>query len=168
MKLSTTLIIAAAIAAVMTPLQVSKAEEIVRVSMDRLDNLGLRLQIDETQKTEGLGALKIDTQWATSVCLGQITDLNLENSQVVFNARVRTQLQGTAYLEMWCHFGAKAYFSRGLDNQARGRTDWQRLRTPFILQKGQRPDKITLNLVINGTGTVWVDDVVVVKAPLQP
>jgi len=34
-------------------------------------------------------------------------------------------------------------------------------------QKGQRPDKVTLNLVINGKGTVWIDDVVLSKAPLK-
>jgi hypothetical protein len=27
-------------------------------------------------------------------------------------------------------------------------------------EKGQSPDKITLNIVIDGKGTVWVDDIV--------
>jgi hypothetical protein len=29
--------------------------------------------------------------------------------------------------------------------------------TPFILQPGQNPDLIRLNLVIDGTGVVWID-----------
>jgi hypothetical protein len=36
-----------------------------------------------------------------------------------------------------------------------------------MFQKGQKPDKVVLNLVINGTGTVWIDDIVLSKAPLK-
>ena len=167
MRLKTTPVIAMVLLALLMPLQAVRAEEVARISLDSLDNLGLRLQIDPNQKSEGRAALKIETKWPTSVCLGQVTDLDIENSQLLFKARVRTQLQGTAYLEMWCHFGDKAYFSKGLNNPAKGNSEWQQLQTPFILQKGQRPDKITLNLVINGHGTVWVDEVVVVKKALQ-
>lgn len=167
MRLKTTLVIALALFALLMPFQSVKAEEVAHISLDNLDNLGLRLLIDREQKTEGRAALKIETQWPTSVCLGQVTDVDIENSRLVFKARVRTRLQGTAYLEMWCHFGDKAYFSKGLNNPAKGSSEWQQLQTPFILQKGQRPDKITLNLVINGHGTVWVDDVVVMKTALQ-
>jgi hypothetical protein len=163
-----TLIAVLGLVALLSPPTAANSREIARLSMDHLESLGLRLQLDRSQKAEGQAALKIETKWATSVCLGQITDLNIENTQLVFTAQVRTQLQGTAFLEMWCHFGDKAYFSRGLDNPAKGRSEWQPLRTPFLLQKGQRPDKITLNLVINGSGIVWVDDVVLLTLPLQP
>jgi hypothetical protein len=37
----------------------------------------------------------------------------------------------------------------------------------FRFQKGQRPDKVTLNLAINGKGTVWIDDIVLSKEPLK-
>jgi hypothetical protein len=46
------------------------------------------------------------------------------------------------------------------------KSDWKTVQTPFIFQKGQKPDKATLNVVINGIGTVWVDDVVLSKEPL--
>ena len=46
------------------------------------------------------------------------------------------------------------------------KSDWKTVQTPFIFQKGQKPDKVTLNVVINGIGTVWVDDVVLSKEPL--
>jgi hypothetical protein len=35
------------------------------------------------------------------------------------------------------------------------------------LPQGQRPDKVTLNLAINGKGTVWIDDIVLSKEPLK-
>lgn len=167
MKLTIILVSAMALFILLMPLQVSWAEEVARIPLDSLDHLGLRLQIDPAQKTEGQGILKIETLWATSVCLGQISDVNLDNTQLVFSARVRTQLEGEAFLEMWCHFGDKAYFSKGLNHPAKGNSDWQQYQTPFILQKGQRPEKITLNLVINGHGTVWVSDVALLKSPLK-
>ena len=68
---------------------------------------------------------------------------------------------------MWTHVGGGQYFSRGLNDPIQGTSDWKTLQTPFLFQKGQNPDKITLNIVINGRGTVWVDDVVLSKAPLD-
>ena len=35
-----------------------------------------------------------------------------------------------------------------------------------MFKKGQNPDLVTVNLVINGKGTVWIDEVVLSKAPL--
>jgi hypothetical protein len=40
-----------------------------------------------------------------------------------------------------------------------GTCDWASYETPFVLAKGQRPDRIRLNLVIEGKGTVWIKDV---------
>lgn len=44
---------------------------------------------------------------------------------------------------------------------------WTTVETPFFLQKGQNPDNIKLNLVVNGKGTVWIDDIKLIKGPLQ-
>jgi hypothetical protein len=49
----------------------------------------------------------------------------------------------------------------------KGKSDWQTLQTPFVFQKGQQPDKVTLNLVVNGIGTVWIDDIILLKEPLK-
>ena len=75
---------------------------------------------------------------------------------------------GTAYLEMWCVFpGSGEYFSRALQNPLSGTIDWTTMETPFFLQKGQKPELIKLNVVINGKGTVWVDDITLTKGPLN-
>ncbi len=44
---------------------------------------------------------------------------------------------------------------------------WKVIETPFFLKAGERTEKVTLNLVINGTGTVWVDDIVLSREPLK-
>ena len=36
----------------------------------------------------------------------------------------------------------------------------------FFLKEGENPDNIKLNLVINGKGTVWIDDIRLVKGRL--
>jgi hypothetical protein len=45
--------------------------------------------------------------------------------------------------------------------------DWTTQETPFFLQKGQKPEVIKLNVVINGQGTVWVDEIALLKGPLK-
>jgi hypothetical protein len=54
-----------------------------------------------------------------------------------------------------------------MNDVASQKTDWKIIQTPFLFQKGQRRDKVTLNLVINGKGTVWIDDIVLSKEPLK-
>jgi hypothetical protein len=118
-------------------------------------------------KAEGKGSIKITTQWPTTICLGEVASLNVENAKLVYKAKVKSDLEGTAFLEMWAHVGGGQYFSRGMDDAVRQKTDWKVIQTPFLFQKGQRPDKVTLNLVINGKGTVWIDDIVLSKEPLK-
>lgn len=40
--------------------------------------------------------------------------------------------------------------------------------TPSSLEKGQYPDNVPLNLLVDGSGTVWIDDVRLLSAPLRP
>lgn len=85
----------------------------------------------------------------------------------MYRARIRTEgVQGQVYLEMWCRFpGQGEFFSRALDAPLTGSTEWTSQDTPFFLERGQNPDRIALNIVITGRGTVWVDDVALIKAP---
>ena len=66
-----------------------------------------------------------------------------------------------------CIPGGGNYFSKGMNNPIRGKSDWKTIQTPFIFQKGQRPDKLTLNVIINGKGTLWIDDIVLSQEPLK-
>ncbi|MBW1713568.1 MAG: hypothetical protein JRJ59_10510, partial [Deltaproteobacteria bacterium] len=85
-----------------------------------------------------------------------------------FQAKVKCRnLEGNAFLEMWCYFPGKGpFFSRGLKSVVTGTRDWTVLETPFLLKAGQKPTKVTLNIYINGWGTVWVDDIRLIKQPL--
>jgi len=51
------------------------------------------------------------------------------------------------------------FFSRGFDSVISGSTDWKTIRTVFNLRKGEIPEQIRLNIMVNGIGTVWIDDI---------
>jgi hypothetical protein len=139
---------------------VAGARELERLALDDAAAIGLAIHTDAATKAEGKASVRIETAWPTTVCLGEVTGLDVENAQLLYRARVRTRLEGEAYLEMWVHLGGGQYFSRGLNDTVAGQTDWKTIQTLFNFEKGQKPEKVTLNLVINGRGTVWVDDVV--------
>ena len=70
---------------------------------------------------------------------------------------------------MWCWFKNEGeYFSKDLQTPVRGNTDWSTEETLFILPEGKKPDRVRLNIVVEGSGTVWVDDIQLLKGPLEP
>jgi len=105
----------------------------------------------------------------TVVRLFELGDIDVENARLIYQAKVRTEgVEGQVFLEMWCHFPGKGeFFSRGLQTPLTGTTNWTTEETPFFLKKGENPDNVKLNLVINGKGTAWIDDIRVLKGPLQ-
>jgi hypothetical protein len=143
------------------------SEDLKSLNLDDASAIGTVIQSDTQVKAEGKGSIKIMTKWPTTICLGEVTGLNIENAKLVYKAKVKSDLAGSAYLEMWVQVGTGQYFSRGMNSVVSGKSDWKEIQTPFLFQKGQKPDKATLNLVINGKGTVWIDDVVLSKEPLQ-
>jgi len=162
-------IIAAAIAiALFIQVLPAKGQELKRLPLDSASLLGTAVSTDSVVKKEGTGSIKIATQGPTNICLGAVQPLKVDNARLVYQARVKSEnLEGAAFLEMWCEVGGGRYFSRGMNSTVAGTMDWQILQTPFFLQPGQEVNRVTLNIVINGKGTVWVDDVVLFKEPLH-
>ena len=145
----------------------SLADDLKKLSLDDASSIGTTIQTDSKVKTEGKGSVRITTKHPTTVCLGEVAGLEIENAKLIYKAKVKSELDGVAFLEMWAHIGGGQYFSKGMNDPIKGKSDWKSIQTPFMFQKGQKPDKVVLNLVINGKGTVWVDDVVLSKAPLK-
>ena len=49
-------------------------------------------------------------------------------------------LERGAYLEMWCRFpGRGEFFSKGLQQKAKGTTGWSSYEVPFSLKAAERP-----------------------------
>jgi hypothetical protein len=151
----------------------SKPEEVVelkRFPLDTLDGVLTRTDValDAQVTSDGKGALRLTASKPTVFRLFEIEGLNLENSRLIFRAKLRAEnLSGDAYLEMWVRFPGKGeFFSRSMHEAVRGSTEWVSIETPFFFQKGEQPDLIKLNVAVNGAGTVWVDDIVLLKAGL--
>ena len=143
------------------------SEDLKKLNLDDASAVGTTIQTDVNMKAEGKASMKITTRWPTTICLGEVTGLNVENAKLLYKAKAKSDLDGSAFLEMWVHVGASEYFSRGMNDAVSRKTDWKTIQTPFLIQKGQRADKVILNLVINGKGTVWIDDVLLSKEPLK-
>ena len=87
---------------------------------------------------------------------------------MTYRAELKAEgLQGRGYLEMWCRLpGRREFFSKGHKQAVSGTVDWARYEIPFYLKRGQKPDLIKLNVVVEGQGTLWVRNVELLKTPL--
>lgn len=154
----------------MAAMQAAGEEVLFADSMRRVDVTLTRdgVAVDSAVSTDGDGSLKIEATKARTVRLFEIDDPDVEQARLVYRARVRTRdVDGKVFLEMWCRVPGKGeYFARGLHDPMSGTTDWVTQETEFLLQAGQNPDLIKLNVVVEGKGTVWVDEVQLLKTPL--
>ena len=145
--------------------------ELKRFPIDNLQGIITQsgVQIDNEVSSDGNGSLRITATEPMVVRLFEVGDIDVENARLIYQAKVRTEgVEGQVYLEMWCHFPGKGeFFSRGLQTSLTGTTDWTTEETPFFLKKGENPDNVKLNLVINGKGTAWIDDIRLLKGPLR-
>ncbi len=149
----------------------AQVAELRKYPVDELDGIISRtgIAIDKEISSDGKGSLRIIAAEPTVVRLFETGDIDTENARLTYQAKVRTEgVAGKVYLEMWCHFPGKGeFFSRGLDSSLTETTEWTTLETPFFLQKGENPDNVKLNIVIDGKGTAWIDDIRVIQGPLQ-
>ncbi len=124
---------------------------------------------DKNASYDGNGSLVITTDHPVVVHLYETGDIDVENARLIYQAKVKTRdVNGNVYLEMWCRFKNNGeFFSRGFESSLTGTADWTTLQTPFYLRKGENPDNVKLNIVIDGDGIVWVDDLKLLKVPLD-
>jgi hypothetical protein len=145
--------------------------ELKRFPLDDLEGVITRsgVALDNQISSDGGGSLRITVDEPKVIRLFETGNLDIENSRLIYRAKIRTEdIEGQVYLEMWCHFPGKGeFFSRGLENPLTGTTNWTTEEIPFFLRKGEDPDNIKLNLVINGRGTAWIDDIRLLMAPLR-
>ena len=144
--------------------------ELKRFPLDNLEGVITQsgVQLDKDVSSDGQGSLRATATEATVVRLFELGDIDIENARLIYQAKIRTKdVEGQVYLEMLCSFPGKGeFFSRGLASPLSGTTDWTTQQTPFFLQKGENPDSVKLNLVINGKGTAWIDDIRLMQGPL--
>jgi hypothetical protein len=146
------------------------AAELKRFAVDSIDGViaGPLVIFDRKISSDGGGSLRVEARAPVVVPLFEVTDVQVEEATLIYQARLRSLgLKGGAYLEMWCVFPGKGeFFSRGLPPPVAETMDWRTISTPFFLKAGEKPARVKLNLVITGAGTVWVDDIRLLREPL--
>jgi hypothetical protein len=144
--------------------------ELKHFPMDSMEGIRAMagVHFDPRVSTDGKGSVRIDANGEMTVPLFEVTDVSVDNAILIYQASLQSQnLDGRAFLEMWVRIPGKGeFFSRALDRPVTGTVSWMSVATPFFLQSGQKPDLIRLNLVVQGKGKVWIDDVKLMKAPL--
>jgi hypothetical protein len=125
------------------------------------------VQIDNDISNDGNGSLRIEATEPITISLFDTGDIDIENARLIYQAQIRTQdVDKEARLEMWCHFPGKGDFFSRDPTPVWGTTAWTRHETLFFLKNGENPDNVRLNLFINGRGTVWIDDIRLLKGTL--
>ena len=144
--------------------------ELKQFPIDSMEGIITRssVEIDRDISSDGNGSLRITSTKPVVIRLFETGDIDVENARLIYQARLRTEnVEGQVYLEMWCHFPGKGeFFSRGLQTPLTGTIEWTTEETPFFLKKGENPDNVKLNLVIDGKGTAWIDDIRLSRGPL--
>jgi hypothetical protein len=142
--------------------------EVKHYPIDSLEGIITKsgVQMDREITSDGNGSLRITASKPTTVRLYETGDIDIENARLIYQAKLRTEgIEGQVYIEMWCHFPGKGeFFSRALQSPLSGSNEWTSQETPFFLKKSENPDNVKINLVVNGKGTVWIDDIHLIKA----
>jgi hypothetical protein len=141
--------------------------ELKHYPIDNLDGVIMAgcVEFDDAIPADGGGSIRVATTEPRTFRLYETGDIDIEDARLIYQARLRTRgVEGRVYLEMYCHFAGKGdAFSRGLDTPLTGNTDWVTEEIPFFLREGENPDNVKLNLVIEGSGTAWIDDIRLLK-----
>jgi hypothetical protein len=120
------------------------------------------LEFDPDNSSDGHGSFRIDASGERTVV--ELADVPIDAPKLPrlsYRAKLRGEdVAGRAYLEMWVTVKDKGqFFSRALHSQISGTSDWSTHEAPFFLEADQVPTRAKLNVVIEGSGTVWVDAV---------
>jgi hypothetical protein len=115
------------------------------------------------------GGWSIDASVGPTVRLFEVTDPEVEQCLLTYRAEMKTEdLKGRAYLEMWCRLpGRGEFFSKGLQQVVSGTSNWSHQEIPFYLKKRQKPDLIKLNVIVEGTGKVWLRNIELLRTQLK-
>ena len=150
--------------------QATTTTDLVAYPADDMSSVLTRsgVETDPAITADGHGSLRLTASEPTTFRLYETGDIDIENARLIYQARIRTEgVEGQVYLEMWCHFAGKGeFFSRALHAPLTGTVEWTSQETPFFLRKGENPDNVKLNLVVNGRGTAWIDDIRLVRGSL--
>ena len=133
------------------------------IYFNRLDSIdGILTRTGVTLETERSNrGIRIDADGPRTIRLVEVRPRAAEGVELIYRGHLRTRsLTGRAYFEMRCGVAGKAEHSaKGLKQAVTGTTDWVRQATPLVLEREERCDIVKLNVIVEGSGVVWVGNI---------
>lgn len=123
--------------------------------------------VDKGTSSDGDGSIMITTAEPVTVRFFE-GKLPGENSKYTYKVKLKTEnLNGDAYLTMDVNYpsGGKQTVQQEVRSYLSDTNDW----TPMeisISAPNQKPASVVLNVVVDGDGTVWIDDLHLIATPL--
>jgi hypothetical protein len=119
------------------------------------------VRLDKSATVDGNGAISVRAYDSGTYELVDAGDVDVEEAQLVFRAKMKTRkVEGAVFLEIACDvpgFGRSTI--QGLQYSLSGTRHWTDVEARFPLRKGENPSNVRLNLVFDGQGKAWVDDI---------
>ncbi len=125
------------------------------------------VEIDPNTSTDGEGSLLVNSKEALTVELFELDQQEFGNKRLTYKAKMRSEdlvatkdSRGIAYIELLVKFpDGEELISRGPRVPISGTTDWSFANTVLYIDKAGSPKSVNLNLVVEGEGKVWIDDI---------
>lgn len=149
-----------------TPQEEVKAEKVEEIAAYPVNNVEeivskANVETDAQVSSDGAGSVKISVLEPTTINLFEAGDVDVEKAKLLYQAKLKSEnLEGNAYLEMLLHYPDTGdFYVQGKEAGITGTSDWTTVEASTEVEDGKNPDAVKLNLVVDGKGTVWVDDV---------
>jgi len=131
--------------------------------------------LDREISSDGNGSLMISTKEPVTAELFDLDNIDFGNKRLTYKAQMRSDnliatqdMRGISYIELIAKFpDGEELISRGPRVPISGTTEWRPAETILYLDKGTAPKRVKLNLIVEGEGTVWLDNVVLEAIPLR-
>jgi hypothetical protein len=125
-----------------------------------ITNISPVIKIDDQFKFEGKSSICVNAGSPCRVTVAEFDGIEKKNFILHSAAMVKTDLAPGAFVfEIVVKFNGGYYYSRAIDQRIVGKKDWQKVTTDFFFKQGQSPEKVYVNLIIEGSGKVWIDDI---------
>ena len=117
---------------------------------------------DPDVSQDGGGSLRVATgEEGGRLRLYRLDDVGPVEGSLLYTGFLKSRdLKGSAFFELWCHpTEGNPAFVRGFPRRVAGTSDWKPQELSFS-QPGtcRDPASVELNVVIQGAGTVWIDN----------
>lgn len=117
---------------------------------------------DPDVSQDGGGSLRVVTgEQGGRLRLYRLDDVGPVEGALLYTGFLKSQdLKGMAFFELWCHPAeGNPAFVRGLPRRVTGTSDWKPQELSFSRPATcSNPASVELNVVIQGSGTVWIDN----------